>query len=88
MSLAAFIVSQRDEHAVPAALACRALGVSQAWFYKWRRGDVSLRRARRKALDAAVAWLFRRRGGRDGSPPITAALHDLGWKVSKNTVAA
>ena len=88
MSLAAFIVSQRDEHAVPAALACRALGVSQAWFYKWRHGDVSLRRARRMALDAAVAWLFRRRGGRDGSPPITAALHDLGWKISKNTVAA
>ena len=48
---------------------------------------MSLRRARRTALDAAVAWLFRRRGGRDG-PPITAALHDLGWKVSKNTVAA
>ena len=88
MSLAAFIVSQRDEHAVPAALACRALGVSQAWFYKWRHGDVSLRRARRTALDAAVAWLFRRRGGRDGSPPITAALQDLGWTVSKNTVAA
>ena len=88
MSLAAFIVSQRDEHAVPAALACRALGISQAWFYKWRHGDVSLRRARRRALDAAVAWLFRRRGGRDGSPPITAALQDLGWKVSKNTVAA
>jgi putative transposase len=88
VSLAAFIVSQRDEHAVPAALACRALGVSQAWFYKWRHGDVSLRRARRRALDAAVAWLFRRRGGRDGSPPITAALHDVGWKVSKNTVAA
>jgi hypothetical protein len=88
VSLAAFIVSQRDEHAVPAALACRALGVSQAWFYKWRHGDVSLRRARRTTLDAAVAWLFRRRGGRDGSPPITAALHDLGWKISKNTVAA
>jgi len=34
-----------------------------------------------------VAWLFRRRSGRDGSPPITTALADLGWKVSKNTVA-
>ena len=63
------------------------LGLSQAWFYKWRHGDASLRRARRAALDAAVAWLFRRRGGRDGSPPITTALQDLGWKVSKNTVA-
>jgi transposase InsO family protein len=88
VSVAAFIVSQRAEHGVPFAVSCRALGVSQAWFYKWRHGDVSLRRARRAALDAAVAWLFRRRGGRDGSPPITAALQDLGWRVSKNTVAA
>jgi len=87
VSVAAFIGSQRAEHGVPYAVSCRALGVSQAWFYKWRHGDVSLRRARRAALDAAVAWLFRRRGGRDGSPPITAALQDLGWRVSKNTVA-
>jgi putative transposase len=34
-----------------------------------------------------VAYRFRRRSGRDGSPPITAALADLGWRVSKNTVA-
>jgi len=50
------------------------VGVSQAWFYKWPHGDVSLRRARRAALDAAVAYEFRRRGGRDGSPPITARV--------------
>ena len=87
MSLAAFVAAQRDDHGVPHAVACRALGVSQAWFYKWRHGDVSLRRARRAALDAAVAYLFRRRSGRDGSPPITIALQDMGWKVSKNTVA-
>jgi transposase InsO family protein len=87
VSLAAFIAAQRAQHGVPYAVACRALGVSQAWFYKWRHGDVSLRRARRAALDAAVAWLFRRRGGRDGSPAITAGLQDMGWKVSKNTVA-
>jgi putative transposase len=87
VSLAAFIASQRDVHRVPHAVACRALGVSQAWFYKWRHGDVSVRRARRAALDAVVAWLFHRRGGRDGSPPITAAMQDLGWRVSKNTVA-
>jgi transposase InsO family protein len=87
VSLAAFIAAQRALHGVPHAVACRALGVSQAWFYKWRHGDVSLRRARRAALDAAVVWLFRRRGGRDGSPVITAGLQDLGWRVSKNTVA-
>lgn len=87
MSVAAFIVAQRAEHGVPYAVCCRALGVSQAWFYKWRHGDVSLRRARRAALNAAVAYQFRRRNGRDGSPPITIALRDLGWRVSKNTVA-
>lgn len=88
MSLAVSIAAQRDTHGVPVAVACRALGVSQAWFYKWRHGDVSSRRARRAALDAAVAKEFARRGGRDGSPPITARLQDAGWRVSKNTVAA
>jgi transposase InsO family protein len=61
--------------------------VSQAWFYKWRRGDVSLRRKRRAAVDAAVAYEFARRQGRDGSPPITVRLRDAGWRISKNTVA-
>jgi putative transposase len=63
------------------------LGVSTAWYYLWRRGDVSLRRARRKAIDAVVAEEFLRRKGRDGSPPITRRLQDLGWRISKNTVA-
>ncbi len=37
MSLAALIVAQRAEHGIPYAVSCRALGVSQAWFYKWRQ---------------------------------------------------
>ena len=68
-------------------MSCRALEVSSAWYYLWRHGDVSLRRARRKAVDAAVAYEFARRKGRDGSPPITARLRDAGWRISKNTVA-
>ncbi len=87
MSLAGFVAAQREQYGIPHAVACRALGVSQAWFYKWFHGDVSLRRARRRAVDAAVAYEFARRGGRDGSPPITARLRDAGWRVSKNTVA-
>jgi putative transposase len=87
VSLAAFIVAQRAQHGIAHAVACRALGVSQAWLYKWRHGDVSLRRARRKAVDAAVAYEFARRRGRDGSPPITVRLRDAGWRISKNTVA-
>jgi transposase InsO family protein len=87
VSLAAFIVAQRARYGIAHAVACRALGVSQAWFYKWRRGDVSVRRARRRAVDAAVAYEFTRRQGRDGSPPITVRLRDAGWRISKNTVA-
>jgi putative transposase len=85
--VAAFIAAQRARHAVPVALACRALGVSPAWFYKWRDGDVSLRRARRRALADLVATLFARHRGRYGSPRIAAELRELGWRVSDNTVA-
>ncbi|HEY5988619.1 MAG TPA: IS3 family transposase [Streptosporangiaceae bacterium] len=86
--MAVFIAAQRDVHGIPHAVACRGLCVSQAWFYKWRRGDASPRRARRERLKAEIARLFARRKGRDGSPPITAALKEAGWRVSKNTVAA
>lgn len=87
MSLAAFIAAQRDVHGIPHAVACRALGVSQAWFYKWCHGDVSVRRARRRALAALIAYLFKKHRGTYGSPRITADLKDLGWRVSENTVA-
>ncbi|MCW3819565.1 hypothetical protein ONA91_34510, partial [Micromonospora sp. DR5-3] len=30
----AFIASERTEHDVPHAVACRALGMSESWFYK------------------------------------------------------
>lgn len=87
MSLAGFVVVQRDRYRIPAAVSCRALGVSQAWFYKWRGGDVSLRRARREALTAQIRWRFFARRRRDGSPRITAWLREQGWRVSTNTVA-
>lgn len=73
---------------MPHAVACRALGISPAWFYKWRHGDGSVRRARRAALRALVAALFRDHHGSYGSPRITADLRELGWRVSVNTVAA
>ena len=88
MSLAAVIATQRVEHHIPYAVSCRALGVSQAWFYKWRHGDGSPRRKRRKALAATIAYLFAKHRGTYGSPRITADLREMGWKVSPNTVAA
>ena len=86
--MAALIAAQRDEHGIPHAVSCRALGVSQAWFYKWARGDVSPARARRAALAAGVVRLFKAHNGTYGSPRITADLRDAGWAVSQNTVAA
>jgi len=87
VSLAAVIVVQRAEHGIPHAVSCRALGVSQAWFYKWRNGDRSPRHRRRAALTAAVRTLFAEHHGSYGSPRITADLRDLGWRVGENTVA-
>jgi putative transposase len=86
--VAAFIAAQRADHGVPCTVSCRALEVPGSWFYKWRRGDVSPRRARRDRLKAEIARLFAAHKGKRGSPMITADLHDAGWRVSKNTVAA
>ena len=68
-------------------MSCRALGVSQAWFYKWDGGGLPPRVARRERLKAEIARLFAERGGTDGAPRITAALREAGWRVSENTVA-
>jgi putative transposase len=86
--MAGFIVAQRAEHDIPHATACRALGVSQAWLYKWRHGDASPRHARRAQLTAAIRQLFAAHRGAYGSPRITADLRAAGWRVSENTVAA
>jgi transposase InsO family protein len=85
--VAGFIAAQREVHGVPQAVSCRALGVSQAWFYKWRAGELPPGAARRERLKAEIARLFAGREGRDGSPRITAALREGGWQVSENTVA-
>jgi len=71
---------------------CRALGVSQSWFYKWARhartGTSPPQAARRARLAAEVRRLFEEYEGKRGSPMITADLQDAGWRVSENTVAA
>jgi putative transposase len=87
VTVAGFIAIQRAEHGVPYATACRALSVSQAWFYKWAHGDPSPRHARRAQLAVKIAQLFAHHNGRYGSPRITADLREDGWRVSENTVA-
>jgi len=87
--VAAFIAPQGDRHGIPGghAAACRALGVSQSWFYKWSAGSLPPRAARRDRLKAEIGRLFRQHEGKCGSPRITADLQEAGWTVSKNTVA-
>jgi len=86
--VAAVIAAQRVQHRVPHAVACRALGVSRSWFYKYKDGTLTPRAARREALAAEVRRLFTAHRGTYGSPRITADLRELGWRVSENTVAA
>jgi transposase-like protein len=88
VAVAALIAAQRDEHRVPHAVACRALGVSRSWSCKWNGGMLTPRAARRAALAAEVRRLFRAHRGTYGSPRITADLRAAGWRVSQNTVAA
>ncbi|WP_329584837.1 hypothetical protein OG298_00365 [Streptomyces sp. NBC_01005] len=53
-ALAAFIGNQRAEHHVPHRLACRVLGVSESWFYKWRGKPMTTREVRRGKLAEAI----------------------------------
>jgi transposase InsO family protein len=88
VSVAVFISSQRAEHGVPHATACRALGVSPSWFYKWHQRPPTPRQRRRADLDAAVRVVFEASAGTYGSPRVTAELKAAGWRVGQNTVAA
>src|ERR1700736_664896 len=84
VSLATLMAAQRVDHGIPVAVSCRALGVSQAWFYKWRNGDMSRRATGEKPWRPtsptrqsmikgwAVLWLTRG-GASDATRDTTAA---------------
>ena len=56
--MAGFIGSQRETHRIPAAVACRALGVCRSWYYKWRGGALPPSAERRRRLAAEIRRLF------------------------------
>lgn len=87
MSVAAFITSQRTEYGVPHAICCRALGVSESWFYKWRDRPPTPRQVHRGRLTEKIAEIFTDSGGTYGSPRVALDLREAGWQVSVNTVA-
>ncbi|MEU2587220.1 IS3 family transposase [Streptomyces avermitilis] len=87
-ALAAFIGSQRTEHHVLHRLACRVLGVSESWFYKWRGRPATAREVRPGRLADAIRQIFENSGGTYGSPKVWLLLIRAGRRVSVNTVAA
>jgi putative transposase len=87
LSRAAFIAGQKTSHGVPYAVACRALGVSQSWFFKWQDRPPTPAEQRRAEVDRAVAAAFEASKGTYGSPRIHAELRAGGWRVSEKTVA-
>jgi putative transposase len=96
VSVARFIADQRTIHRVPHTVVCTLLGVSLAWFYKWREraqgpsaasGLHTERDRRRDTIDRAVAVAFKKARGLHGSPRLHADLRAAGWTVSEKTVA-
>jgi transposase InsO family protein len=85
--LAAFIADQRTSYRVPHAVSCRALNVSQSWFYKWHDRPPTPAQRRRERLDVAVKDVFAASEGTYGSPRIHVDLVEVGWRVGENTVA-
>ena len=88
MSLTEHIATQRTDHRVPHALACRALGVAPSTFYARRGRAPSAAQARRGRLDAAVRACFDASAGTYGSPRVRAQLRRDGLAVSKKSVEA
>jgi putative transposase len=87
VSVAAFISSQRTVHNVPHAVSCRALGLPESWFYKWRDRPPTPRQVRRAELADAIRKIFDASGGTYGSPRVTLDLWAAGWQVGENTIA-
>jgi transposase InsO family protein len=85
--VAGVISDQRTEHNIPHTVACRALGVSESWFYKWRDRKPTGRELRRGQLTDEIREIFKESGGTYGSPKIFILLVRKGWRVSVNTVA-
>src|SRR4051812_15713285 len=88
MIVAEFIESCRTRFGIPHTIACRALEVSQSWFYKQIKRAPTAREQRRARLDTERGGLFPASGGTYGSPRIPRDLREAGWRVSVNTVAA
>jgi transposase InsO family protein len=85
----ATIVACRTELQIPYAVACRALAVSESWFYKHLDRPPTPAETRRAELDAAITEVFTAHDGEYGSPRVHAELIERPEfeHLSVNTVA-
>lgn len=83
------IVTERAAHNIPHAVSCRALGVSESWFYEHRNRPSTPTRLRRDRLDETIRQVFEAYNGEYGSPRVHAELIERPeWaRLSVNTVA-
>ncbi len=88
MTVASFIAAQRTDHGVSHAAACRALGMAESTFYKWRDKPPTPTELRRADIDARVKKSFDDSEGTYGSPRVLDDLLDDGVRVTKKTVEA
>lgn len=86
--MTARIASQRTKHQIPVAVSCRALSVSESWFYKHHNRPPTPAEDRQERLDAAVKAVLEDHDGEYGSPSVHAELvDDHGWEqLSVSTV--
>jgi putative transposase len=66
---------------------CAALRVSRSAFYRWRSGQESRRAREQRELVQKIEQVFKAHAQRYGSPRVTRALRQEGWRVGKNRVA-
>ncbi len=80
--LVGVISDQKTVHNISHRVSCRALGVSEVWFHKWRRrpDEPTKREIRRGELAERVRYFFDRSGNTYGSSRITL---DLWRRVGK-----
>ena len=88
-AMIALVETQRTVHRVPVAVSCRALGLSESWFYKHHGRPPTRAQERRRELDRAIERVFTENDGEYGSPRVHAELIERErWRgLSVNTVA-
>jgi putative transposase len=66
---------------------CLALNVSRSGYYQWKEAKQSARALEEREVGQELEKLFKDNRGRYGSPRMTKALREKGYRLGKNRVA-